>query len=434
MNSSQNTNHKEKFAMINYSTIGSNLKRGLLRFTEEISDGFSKPIQKFIADMVYGMVASNNCKLTEIGRALKEDIALKKTVERLGRNLAQFSEQEALMNKYLSAVRPVLGNDTMLIVDGGDVIKPKSPSMEAIGSVYDGSKGKYGDGYWTMGAVALTENGQPIPVYEKLYPCKAQGGAGFNEETKKVLQYLRESFEPNVPRIFDRGFDSGDIMKDLTGNKEKFILRANQNRVAVHYGKTTKINDIVRGLDCRNTLTFHSKTGNISSCRIGMTQIVLPKPGNLKLNLVVCKGFGETPLVLYTNIYEDVETFAVRVVKAYLMRWRIEEFYSFKKQGLCFEGFRVRGLEAIKTLDLLLTVAIGYLGTLCAKANTEMLVINLISISKRLQKPCAFLKNTKFFYYAVLDGISCVFSMLRNGISRFFIAPIPSPQLCLPSF
>jgi len=46
-----------------------------------------------------------------------------------------------------------------------------------IGKVYDASEKTYGQGYWTIGAVALTENHrQPIPVYEKLYPCKNQGG------------------------------------------------------------------------------------------------------------------------------------------------------------------------------------------------------------------------------------------------------------------
>ena len=419
--------------MINFNTCGNHLKRRILKFAERISNGFTKPERKFIADMVFGIIAANSCKLTEIGRALKEDISLKKTVDRLRRNLANFFQIEKLMKNYLPVVRNNFGPDTMLLVDGGDVTKSCSPKMEAIGTVYDGSTGEYGDDYWTMGVVALTdENSQPIPVYEKLYPCKKQGGDGSKVETANALQYLRENFDSSIPRVFDRGFDSGDLIEELIANNEKFILRVNQNRVAVHNGKRTKIDDIVRGLVCKHEMTFHSKSGNISKCKIGMTQITLPNMGNLKVNLVVCKEWGEKPLVLYTNMDEKVESLAVRVVKAYLMRWRIEELYAFKKQGLHFEDFRVRSLKSIQALDILLTVAIGFIGTLCEKANAEILVAELIYASKRIQKHSVFLKKTKFYYYAILDGINCVLAYLRYGISHHFESKTISYQPCLP--
>jgi len=265
--------------MINYNTLGNSLKIGLLNFSKKVSINFNKPTQKFVSDMIFGIIASNSCKLTDISRELKEPIALKKTVERLGRNLSDFSETEPLMQNYLSAVKPSLGSDTMLLVDSGDATKSCSPKMEAIGSVYDGSTGKYADGYWTMGACALScETVHPIPVYENLYPCKKQGGLGFNVETKRCLQNLRKNFKPDIPRVFDRGFDSGDIITELTERNEKFILRVNQNRVAVHNGKRSYINDIVRGLVCEHELVFHSKTSNVSKCRIGITQVKLCCP------------------------------------------------------------------------------------------------------------------------------------------------------------
>lgn len=417
--------------MIHFNTQGNDLKRGMLRFADKISKGFHKPARKFIADMIYGIIASGSCKLTGIGRALKEDISLKKVVERLGRNLVDFSEKDAFMANYLAAVRPSLGDDTMLLIDPSDVTKPCSPKMEAIGSIYDASKKRFAEGYWTIGAAALTEqNHQPIPVYEELYPCTKQGGQGLNAEIKNTLQYLREHFSCGIPRVCDRGLDTGEIIKEFYANNEKFILRVNQNRIAVHGGYRTKIEDITRALDCRHELKFHSKTGNISTCKIGMTKITLPKLGNLKLNLVVCKEFGEKPLVLYTNLDEPIETFAVRVVKAYLMRWRIDEMYAFKKQSLNFEDFRVRSLAAIKMLDLFLTVAVGYIGLLSSKVNDTAFVAELICASKRIPKYSVFMKTTKFFYYAVHDGITFLLDKLCVGISHFFASPPVFSQLC----
>jgi len=416
--------------MTNYNTLGNHLKARFLRFINKFSKNFNKTTRKFIADMLFGMIAAKSCKLTDISRALKESIALKKTTERLGRNLSSFSEKdrETLMKEYLSAVKGSVGPDTMLLIDGGDAIKQCSPKMESIGFVRDGSTGKYAPGYWTMSATALSdENRQPIPVYENLYPCKKQGGLGYNAEVTKCLQSLRENFDANQPRVFDRGFDTLGIVKNLFENGEKFILRANQNRAVIHKGKRSYINDIARNVVCEHILIYKSKSGNRVECRIGMTQVTVPSFNNMKLNLVVCKGFGE-PLVLYSNLSETLETTAIRVVKIYLMRWRIEEFYAFKKQGLNFEDFRVRGLNSIKNLDTLLTIAIGFIGTLGEEIGSDI-VVKLIAISKRIEKISVYLKKTKFLFYAILGGLITVFASLRCGISHYFAPITRDPQL-----
>jgi len=422
--------------MIDCNTLGNRLKVRILGLASKVARDFNKPTQKFIADMLYGIISAGSCMLTEIGRTLKEPIKLKKTVERLSRQLSSFSEPErdALMRDYLAEAKRCIGADTMIIIDGGDVAKPCSPKMEAIGSVFDASEKRYADGYWTMGAVALSsENQQPIPVYENLYPCKKQGGSGFVIETSKCLQYLRENFDRNIPRVLDRGFDSGALIQEFVEKEEKFILRVNQNRVAVHNGKQSYINNIARGVVCEYGFDFKNKKGIVSKCIIGITQVVLPNLKNTKLNLVVCREFGEKPLALYTNLSESLDSIAVRVVKAYLMRWRIEEFYAFKKQSLQFEKFRVRNLNSIKTLDLLLTVASGFIAMLCEKSSDKT-VLELISVSKRIPETADFLKNTKVIFYAVYAGAACVLAFLKYGISGFF-GKIPKDyQLCIAGF
>jgi hypothetical protein len=422
--------------MTDYNTLGNRLKVRILGLANKVSGDFNKPTQKFIADMLYGIIAAGSCMLTEIGRTLKEQIKLKKTVERLGRQLSSFSEAErnTLMQDYLTEAKRFMGADTMIIIDGGDVAKQCSPKMEAIGFVYDASEGKYANGYWTIGAVALSdENQQPIPVYENLYPCKKQGGLGSNAETAKCLQYLRDNFDSSTPRVLDRGFDSGATIMDFAGSDEKFILRVNQNRVAVHGGKRSYINDIARGVVCEQGFEYKGKNGKVLMCKIGITQVVLSNLKNTRLNLVVCKEHGETPLVLYTNLSETLESIAVRVVKAYLMRWRIEEFYAFKKQSLQFEGFRVRRLNSIIALDLLLTIAAGFIAMLSEKSSDKT-VVELISASKRIQNTAAFLRKTKVIFYAVYDGILQVLASLRCGISRFFTVKHRDDQLCLAGF
>jgi hypothetical protein len=49
------------------------LKREILNFSNKISKELPKPDRKFIADISYGMLASNSCLLTDIADQLHED-------------------------------------------------------------------------------------------------------------------------------------------------------------------------------------------------------------------------------------------------------------------------------------------------------------------------------------------------------------------------
>lgn len=57
------------------------------------------------------------------------------------------------------------------------------------------------------------------------------------------------------------------------------------------------------------------------------------------------------------------------------MRWRIEEYYRFKKQQFGFEDFRVQNLVSIRALNTLLTVLIGLLSTFSEKQNDNTMVM-----------------------------------------------------------
>ena len=341
------------------------------------------------------------------------------------------------MSNYLNVVKSSINDATMIIVDPSDVTKPCSPHMEFIGTVKDGSTGEFANGYWTVGAVILSpKTSQPIPIYENIYPCKKQGGDGLNAEVLKCLESLRSNgFSPNIPRVYDRGGDSGLIFEDLNNNSEKFIIRQSHNRTVICNGKRRKISEIARGIVCDYEMKFTGKNGKTETCQIGITTVTIQhftntNLKNFKVNLVVCKGWGDEPLILYTNLDESIEKIALRVVKAYLKRWRIEELYGFKKQTLNFEGFRVRSFEAIKTLDLIVTVLIGYMALQAEK--DDNVTDSLIVASRRIEPIGKFIRETKFFLYAISDGITAVLAQLKCGISHFFERKPFDLQLSLP--
>lgn len=412
--------------MTNYSTLGHNLKRGLFNFCKRIAKGAQKPAQKFIADMVFGLIAAKSCYLTEIARELKEKIALDKTVERLSRNLMNFNGADELMEGYFADVNTSFDESTVLVVDDSDIAKPCSSKLEGLCKVKDGSTGEITDGYWYAGVSALTsKHKQPIPVYSRVYSTGETGYISNNAETIKSLEFLSKYFPATYIRALDRGYDAGYVFDYFMPRGENFIVRTVGNRNCIYKGNIVLISELAKQFKDKYSLNFKAKGGKKVDCKISIVPVSLPKYPGKHLNLVICKGLCKDPLMLLTNLDSNDNRLSVTITKVYLMRWRIEEYYKFKKQGFGFEKFLVRSLKSIRNLDLLLTVAIGYIGTLSEKINESIEIMEVIEASKRLYG------LSKFTFYAISDGLAAIFAKSYVGIRAFFRPPKPSTQLTL---
>ena len=74
---------------------------GILQiFCKKFQKGLKRPQEKFVHQMVYGILAGNKLNLSEIARSLKENITLKKTIDRLSKNLNAFDDKDFLMQGY----------------------------------------------------------------------------------------------------------------------------------------------------------------------------------------------------------------------------------------------------------------------------------------------------------------------------------------------
>ena len=69
--------------MANSITDTYKMKREILHFSKKFSACLSSPEAKFTADMIYGIVASKSCLLTQISQRLQENTKKRYTVDRL---------------------------------------------------------------------------------------------------------------------------------------------------------------------------------------------------------------------------------------------------------------------------------------------------------------------------------------------------------------
>ena len=113
----------------------------------------------------------------------------------------------------------------------------------------------------------------------------------------------------------------------------------------------------------------------------------------------------------------------------YLKRRRIEEYFRFKKQQYAIENLRVRSFESIRSLNLIVTMCVAFIGYMSEKDSDTVLMKTIDTEAKRTSK------QYKFNYYRIADGIVNVLKMTRTGV-RTFIDSITthlrcSEQLCL---
>ena len=411
--------------MFNYTTLNSNLKRGILKFSEKISKKFSRPVMKFICNMIYGILSSKSCLLSEIARNLNERIYLRKTVTRLSRNLNGFDGGEELLEAYLEAIKNRYNDKSVLIIDGSDITKPASTKLEGLCEVRDGSTGEIGTGYHTLGAAVLSDRKLPYGVYSRIYSSKEKGFTSEDNENLKCFEFLSKHFSKSNIRTMDRGFDCNKYYEYFIKHNEKFIIRAKKNRNVIYKSSTVNILELANRVKGKYKLEYRDKSGMKRSVKISIIPIRLCEFRKTELNLVVVYGFGKTPMMLITNLKSDDKRLCTAVCKVYLMRWRIEEYFKFKKQSFDFENLRVQSLKSIRNLDLLLTITIGYVAELSGKSENIKLRAEIIEVSKRL------FDMPSFVYYAVSDGIFEILKLVKSGIDKFFSAQKSDGQLLL---
>jgi hypothetical protein len=403
-------------SMKNYSRESRIAKAGLVRFCTKMSKGLGRPDQKLVMNMVYGIAAGNSCHLTEIGRALEEGITLKKTVDRLSLGLKKFEGRKVLRKNYLEIVEKYIDDTTIFPIDESDTAKPHSRAMEALHPVRDGSTGEIVPGYMTLEIAALTHQTKtPLPVYERVYSAAENGFISQGEEVLKGLSFLSKRFGHSGFRVLDRGYDANVYMKYFIKAKEKFIIRVRKNRTVRHGGKQVNIEELAGRYKGKYAFRcmLHGETIHM---KIAEIPINLYEFGEYPLYLVCVYGFGKKPMLLITNCRG--EGMCVTIAKMYLLRWKIEEHFRFKKQQYNFEDFRVRSLNAIRTLHLLVTVLAGYLALLTQVPNAV-----IFCVLKQAARPIPRSKKRRpkrFFHYELASGFAILLRKTSANLKALF--------------
>lgn len=118
------------------------------------------------------------------------------------------------------------------------------------------------------------------------------------------------------------------------------------------------------------------------------------------------------PMILITNKPLSKKEEIAQAVYRYSSRWRIEEYFRFKKVELGFENFRVKSLDSINNLTFSLDIAIMLLAVI-VEEGSPYLYGKLISHAKTIKD------SVSIEFYRILSGISSIFSTNKKGVKNY---------------
>ena len=410
--------------MNNFTTETYTAKREILTYTDNLSKGLRRPDKKFVSDMIYGMLAAQSVILSDIAGALKEGIDKGNTIERLSKHLGR-GLPKGTRNNYARTIRDDIPKDPVILLDDSDVIKPSGKKFESLGCVRDGSSkdGHRENGYFITEAVALSKEKQPISLYSKVYSQYEQNFKSTNTYTYAAIEDAIKQIRGVATFVCDRGYDANEIFNWFYEKDQYFIIRLTEKRKLFFKGKWYKAATLMKARKGRFATTLKFRSGE-KECYVGFINVQITA-SKRPLKLVCVYGLSDTPMMLATNRPILGKDDVVKICRTYLSRWRIEEYFRFKKQHFGFEGFRVRSLKSINALNYLLTCSITMLNRVVNKKANHRLKAAVYKNANAVRK------NVLFHYYRIAKGIAAILSLARTGIRDWF-KPRPrvkSPQL-----
>lgn len=145
-----------------------------------------------MAQMLFGIQASQDVKLSSIARSLKKgDSAHQDGGPPVAQSEVGGVEAELTSQLASMASRRVESN-TVLCPDLSDIHKEYARKMEYLAPVHDGSTGQVHAGYWLCAITGAEVNGSEIlPLYQKLYSAEASDFIGENAEVLAGVDQVR---------------------------------------------------------------------------------------------------------------------------------------------------------------------------------------------------------------------------------------------------
>lgn len=339
--------------------------------------------------MLYGILASRSCLLTDISDKLLEPCKKINTVDRLSAHLTKGTPKEAL-NAYLALLRKWCPAHPVILIDDSDVVKPGGCKFEDLGWVRDGSKS----------------------TSSKEKDFTSINDVAFSAMERAAALFGKAAF------IMDRGYDDNKMFLKLDSMGQDYVIRLTSRRKLLCHNKWVSATELLNRRKGKVKLPLFYK-GKMHEAYLSHVKVQITA-SRKDIYLVLVYGITEHPMMLATNREIRSKDDVIRAAMLYFSRWKIEEYFRCKKQVFQFENFRVRKLKAINALNFYITLCMAFLAHMSVKSETNVLKTEIIRTAKSIREKVAFC------YYRLAKGISGILSHAKEGIRLWFRTKRPA--------
>lgn len=385
--------------------------RRLGKFVQKITSGLRGPDERFVREGMLGIIRRGSTMLTEIGRALGEQIPLQKTVNRLSRMASsKYFDDERLRRNFLAEVAPLTrGKLSVVAVDLTEIAKPYGKKMEDLCLVRDGSsrrggvrrgrsaggsggresglEGCAGDsrksrsrrggsvkkadivpGYWVLMAVATgLEQHVIVPLLSEVFSTETPLFKSVNDVIEKWLRYLAPFISERALWLFDRGFDGKYILNVLCDLRLRWVVRMVGRRKVEFQEESREMKRLAAGIVLPYTTVVKTRgkgsRDKMYSVRFGFIPVHVKGIPQQRGLIVAHMGRSQRIMLLCWRLPANAKEAAV-IVRAYLRRWGAEDSARAAKQICGMEDVRVQTLRAVARLVRLASMALAWLNLL----------------------------------------------------------------------
>jgi len=402
---------------MDYSRMARKLREQIGVFSGELSKGTPKVAGRFVQEMIYGIQASQSVVLTNIGRTLEEEVSLKKVEERLSRQLFREGLGQKIQKNLLRLAAPLIGKETLLILDPSDIRKKYARKMEYLGTVHDSSENELGTGYWTCNVVATEADSSTIvPLVGQLYSAEAPGFISENHEILSVMKMVAAATKKRGMWVIDRGGDRRKLIEPMLQSQYRFLVRLVGHRYLVWSGKEVLARDLAQNcpmLYAETVVKVDDGKEKVYHLAFGYRNVKLPERPE-ELGLLVVRGFGAEPMMLLTTEPLRKSRKALwRLVRSYIRRWAIEETIRYIKQSYELEDVRVLNYRSLQNLMPLVWAAAYFAAVLLDTASKlKVMAGYVLKAAKRV------FGIPEFHYYCIADGLTSIFMRYPGRIIK----------------
>jgi len=395
----------------------------LHQFCHSFADHFSRPENKFIRQMVFGILKGGSVQINTIARSLQEKISLKKTAKRLGTHLASPGLWQEVSHATLDAQASRLRKCRFVIIDPSDICKDYAEQMEGIATVYDGSEKELGHGYALCDLTVVDDDAQTIiPIYSELFSHLAEVTSE-NEKILNATETVMPYCDPEAICVHDRGGDREILLNAHLEAGRQFIARQTGARHLFYQGQEHSFDFLTRKTRLRWAYTIervHKNKVRKRTYDCGAVRVRLDANGK-SLWLVVMKGRhgGYCWLLCYFKNCHSAQEAVALALKGYGLRWKIEEVHRQIKVDYHLEAICLQRYEALKTMNALLWMAVSFLYTRLESLAIEIIFHPELALVNR-KRPKDVLR---FIYYKLALAFKKIMAIARLYDKIVFTQP-----------